>query len=203
MSCPLFLMKGEKPLFSPHITQPVLYLTNRFRRIARASLWNFSATCEGSYTSFLHFQKSFAYCRKIFTVPAFISRHYKRGYQRKIRIHIKRQTRTLDRFSCCEGNRFCVLLSPAAILFALQERNAHARRQFLTDQSDKSLLCSTKHVCSNNQAKLLVTTSVPSTSSSSSSNRHSGANVISFNYNDVSLTAEIYWLALVCTLQII
>ena len=53
----------------------------------------------------------------------------------------------------------------------------------------------TKHVCSNNQAKLLVTAGAPSTSSSSSSNRSSGANVISFNYIDTSLSAEIYWLA--------
>ena len=53
----------------------------------------------------------------------------------------------------------------------------------------------TKHVRSNNQAKLLVTASAPSTSSSSSSNRTSGAIVISFNYNDASLTVEIYWLA--------
>ena len=53
----------------------------------------------------------------------------------------------------------------------------------------------TKHVRSNNQAKLLVTASAPSTSSSYTSNRTSGANVISFSYNDASLTAEIYWLA--------
>jgi len=47
----------------------------------------------------------------------------------------------------------------------------------------------------NNQAKLLVTASAPSTSSNSSSNRNSSANVRNFNNNDASLTAEIYWLA--------
>ena len=53
----------------------------------------------------------------------------------------------------------------------------------------------TKPVRSNNQAKLLVTAGAPWTSSISSSNRSSGANVVSFNYNDASLSAEIYWLA--------
>ena len=57
----------------------------------------------------------------------------------------------------------------------------------------------TKHVRSTNQAKLLVTAGASSTSSSSSSNRSSGANVISFNYNDASLSAEIYWLAMLAS----
>ena len=45
---------------------------------------------------------------------------------------------------------------------------------------------------SSNQAKLLITTGVPSSSSSRTS---SGANVVSFNYDDATLTAKIYWLA--------
>lgn len=54
----------------------------------------------------------------------------------------------------------------------------------------------TKHARSNKQAKLLVTASAPSTSSSSIGNTtSSGASVVSFSYNDASLTAQIYWLA--------
>ena len=40
-----------------------------------------------------------------------------------------------------------------------------------------------------------MTASVPSTSSSTIGNTSSGASVVSFSYNDASLTAQIYWLA--------
>ena len=98
MSCPPVLIKGEIPLFFPHLIQPILYLYPNWGALPALRFVIFLRHAKEATQASCTF-KSFAYCRKIITTPAIISRHFKRGYQRKIRIHKKdKQERPIDSF---------------------------------------------------------------------------------------------------------